>query len=46
MEDTRRCLECEALLADMTENMCEQCLIFETYEMPKRKTIRDWRETQ
>lgn len=46
MQDVHQCLECEAIIMDQSQSVCDQCLIFETYEAPQRKTIRQWRETQ
>lgn len=45
--ETHQCLECEAIIMDQSQSVCDQCLIFETYDVPmRRKTLREWREQQ
>lgn len=44
LPDTYRCIDCEALLQDISKSVCSECEAF-SHEW-ERKTIQEWRETQ
>jgi len=49
MHDTLRCLDCEALLSNMTSikrGTCDDCETYWKAILNNHKTIKEWREQQ